>query len=204
MARKDGANCGKYTEKPLTKDSEACPSLSIQEHALIRCPHCEEPNDPANALCEHCGAILGPIRPPGKAGITIAPELEKRVLALMQEGNKIGAIKLYREHTGVGLKDAKDAIEAIALGRPLPDPSTLDEDSNRKLVELLLAGQKIKAIKLYRERTGAGLKTAKEAVERLAADRGLPEVGGTGCLNLVLLIGATILELALVLLQSWS
>ncbi|SDY10472.1 Ribosomal protein L7/L12 C-terminal domain-containing protein [Amycolatopsis xylanica] len=31
----------------------------------------------------------------------------------------------------------------------------------------LLKGQKIQAIKAYRERTGAGLKEAKEAVERL-------------------------------------
>jgi hypothetical protein len=34
--------------------------------------------------------------------------------AHLRVGNKIGAIKCYRERTGVGLKEAKDAIEAIA------------------------------------------------------------------------------------------
>jgi large subunit ribosomal protein L7/L12 len=33
------------------------------------------------------------------------------VMELVQQGNKIGAIKQYREETGVGLKEAKDAID---------------------------------------------------------------------------------------------
>ncbi|GID29974.1 ribosomal protein L7/L12 [Paractinoplanes brasiliensis] len=37
----------------------------------------------------------------------------------------------------------------------------------------LMKGEKIHAIKIYRERTGAGLAEAKEAVERLARERGL-------------------------------
>ena len=37
----------------------------------------------------------------------------------MQQGKKIEAIKIYREQTGVGLKDAKDAVEAMASGRTL-------------------------------------------------------------------------------------
>jgi hypothetical protein len=32
-------------------------------------------------------------------------------------GRKIEAIKLYREETGVGLKEAKDAIDHLALSR---------------------------------------------------------------------------------------
>jgi hypothetical protein len=35
------------------------------------------------------------------------------VLDLVQQGNKIGAIKQYREETGVGLKQAKDAIDSL-------------------------------------------------------------------------------------------
>lgn len=37
----------------------------------------------------------------------------------------------------------------------------------------LMNGKKIQAIKVYRERTGAGLAEAKDAVERLARERGL-------------------------------
>lgn len=35
------------------------------------------------------------------------------VQALRRDGRTIPAIKLYREHTGVGLKEAKDAVEAM-------------------------------------------------------------------------------------------
>ena len=37
------------------------------------------------------------------------------VRALRSSGRTIHAIKLYREHTGVGLKQAKDAVEALPL-----------------------------------------------------------------------------------------
>ena len=43
---------------------------------------------------------------------------------LLLQNKKIEAIKLYREQTGLGLKEAKDAIEAIAVtGRPPLPPA---------------------------------------------------------------------------------
>jgi large subunit ribosomal protein L7/L12 len=36
------------------------------------------------------------------------------VRALKAEGNLIQAIKVYREHTGMGLKEAKDAVEGMS------------------------------------------------------------------------------------------
>ncbi|MBT9503232.1 MAG: ribosomal protein L7/L12 [Burkholderiaceae bacterium] len=38
--------------------------------------------------------------------------LPPEVLAALQRGNKIEAIKLMRQLTGLGLKEAKDAVEA--------------------------------------------------------------------------------------------
>jgi ribosomal protein L7/L12 len=35
------------------------------------------------------------------------------VQQLRRDGKLINAIKLYREHTGVGLREAKDAVEAL-------------------------------------------------------------------------------------------
>lgn len=35
------------------------------------------------------------------------------MLALVRDGNKIGAIRQYREETGVGLKEAKDAVDRL-------------------------------------------------------------------------------------------
>jgi large subunit ribosomal protein L7/L12 len=40
------------------------------------------------------------------------PWLEE-VRALKASGKEINAIKLYREHTGLGLKEAKDAVEGL-------------------------------------------------------------------------------------------
>jgi large subunit ribosomal protein L7/L12 len=41
------------------------------------------------------------------------PDWMAEVHALNASGNKIQAIKAYREHTGVGLKEAKDAVDAL-------------------------------------------------------------------------------------------
>jgi ribosomal protein L7/L12 len=37
----------------------------------------------------------------------------QEVRRLKEGGNKIEAIKLYREHTGLGLKEAKDAVDGM-------------------------------------------------------------------------------------------
>lgn len=41
----------------------------------------------------------------------VSPE----VFAAVQKGNKIEAIKIYREQTGLGLKEAKDFIDSLGL-----------------------------------------------------------------------------------------
>ncbi len=40
------------------------------------------------------------------------------IRALLAGGNKIAAIKAYRDATGAGLKEAKDAVEAMERGGP--------------------------------------------------------------------------------------
>jgi kynurenine formamidase/ribosomal protein L7/L12 len=110
------------------------------------------------------------------------------IVLLLQGGKKIGAIKLYRERTGVGLKEAKDAVEALERGESLPTREPVDSSMEAEIVRLLEAGKKIEAIKVYRERTGVGLKEAKDAVEAVAAQRGLPS--RVGCLGIVLLLMA--------------
>ncbi|MBB5833000.1 ribosomal protein L7/L12 [Brachybacterium aquaticum] len=42
----------------------------------------------------------------------IGQQIPERSRQLLAEGKKIEAIKVYREETGAGLKDAKDAVEA--------------------------------------------------------------------------------------------
>jgi len=49
----------------------------------------------------------------------------EQYLVELREGRKIQAIKLYREHTGLGLKESKDYIDALQIkhGANPPDHS---------------------------------------------------------------------------------
>jgi len=101
---------------------------------------------------------------------------------LIQQNQKIYAIKLFRETFGVGLKEAKDAVDAMEEGRSLDlsgmqiltssTPVNLPSNAENiaEIQNLLRGGSKIEAIKRFREITGVGLKEAKDAVE--AIERG--------------------------------
>ncbi len=101
-----------------------------------------------------------------------APDLAD-VSALLAGGNKIAAIKRLRELTSLGLKEAKDYVEAMPAGGPLqalPTARVAPPAGAGDLAEvhaLAQQGQKIQAIKRYRELTGVGLKEAKDYVDRL-------------------------------------
>jgi len=100
-------------------------------------------------------------------------EIKRMVLA----GDKIGAIKLYRERSGVGLAEAKSAIEQMqAQWRGFESVESLPPKAGpaapiqtAAISEALFAGNKIQAIKLYRQQTKADLKDSKRAVEEIEA-----------------------------------
>jgi hypothetical protein len=50
---------------------------------------------------------------PATAGQTLSPDSLLKVGAALASGNKIEAIKLLREASGLGLKEAKDAVERM-------------------------------------------------------------------------------------------
>lgn len=92
--------------------------------------------------------------------------LPPQVQAAVSAGRLVEAIKLLREATGLGLKEAKDLIDAHAQGRALEAPASQAATGlPPQVMQALLAGHKIEAIRLLREQTGLGLKEAKEAVE---------------------------------------
>jgi ribosomal protein L7/L12 len=80
---------------------------------MVRCPQCDHFNIEGAAACERCGAALAtaaaPIAKPAPAGAS----LEGQVVSIAATGGKIAAIKWYREQTGQGLKESKDAVEAL-------------------------------------------------------------------------------------------
>lgn len=116
------------------------------------------------------------VRAPKQAAAPGAPEsLSAEVKKLLAQGRKIDAIKLARETTGFPLEAAKDMVELIEKGgNPAPDGLTsvssalrLSKELSPEVGRLLAQGRKIEAIKLIRERTGMGLKEAKDIVDRL-------------------------------------
>jgi hypothetical protein len=106
----------------------ACPICGRQyDSELAYCPDCRgekqadaapepQPADWSAAggeieeLRRNVQAVLQSPAPPAP----MEGDLEQRVLALLQGGKKIEAIRIYREQTSVGLKEAKDAVEALA------------------------------------------------------------------------------------------
>jgi ribosomal protein L7/L12 len=110
-------------------------------------------------------------------------EFPADVRAALQRGETIEAIKLLRHATGLGLKECKDAIDAYVAGHPptlplrpaaaqhglpgLPASGEVPAD----VLAVLVRDGKIAAIKLLRERTGLGLKEAKDAIEAVPAAR---------------------------------
>jgi ribosomal protein L7/L12 len=135
----------------------------------IACPNCGAPVDSGERACPYCGAA---IKLSGSVSVTTDADFAD-VLEQIRRGNKIEAIKAYRAKTGAGLAEAKAAVEAMQAGQPVAVPQAdwsqsgdnagmLDEIQNA-----LRRGNKIEAIKIYREMTGVGLKEAKDAVEAM-------------------------------------
>jgi ribosomal protein L7/L12 len=92
------------------------------------------------------------------------------IRAHIAAGRKIEAIKLYREVTGAGLAEAKEAVELIEAGeppRPEAERSLSEDQALQDVADLVRQGRKIEAIKRYREGTGLGLKESKDAVDAL-------------------------------------
>jgi ribosomal protein L7/L12 len=101
--------------------------------------------------------------------------------AALARGARIEAIKLVREaNHGVDLRGAMEAVDAFAAGKPgfhidppASTPMTSFDGLPAEALDALSRGQPIEAIKIVREKTGLGLKEAKDLVERYR-DEGLP------------------------------
>lgn len=65
-------------------------------------------------------------------GSSLSQDTQEEIKQLLQAGKKIEAIKMYRAYTDVGLKEAKDAVEAI--GESIGIVSSKKEISQRSCV----------------------------------------------------------------------
>ena len=88
---------------------------------------------------------------------------------LLDEGRKDEAIDLYAKFAGVDQYTAEDAVEQIEremrLGDEAKDVEGLTTSDREAIQQLLKRGNKIEAIKIYRDKTGLGLKESKDVID---------------------------------------
>lgn len=167
----------------------------------FNCPACSAPMeyDGESTLFQNCGSCGAPIVVPAEivqagrdrrieAVVNMPPPEQNptgevaAIRQLVNEGRKIEAIKLHRETFGSDLAEAKKAVENIHSGQSgyaVKDfPTDLPEDPKDSNAQLgiikneLKTGNKINAIKLFREIYNTGLREAKDAVDALERDLG--------------------------------
>ncbi|MBL8923075.1 MAG: hypothetical protein JNJ54_29770 [Myxococcaceae bacterium] len=92
--------------------------------------------------------------------------------SLLKQGHFIPALKRYRDKHGVGLEEAKAALDAwrAKSGRneqvaQVVKKAAQEVASDPQIVAAIRKGKVIEAIKLYRAKTGVSLQDAKEAID---------------------------------------
>ena len=140
---------------------------------MSKCSFCNELVPISATHCPGCGAQLSS---------TNQTDPATEIRSLLQQGARLEAVKLYRTQSGCSLRDAKKAIEDFEAGQPLKLPElNVDTDLEPELLRLLGQGQKLAAVRLYREKTGTELIDAKRTVEMLAARHGMAAQQNSGC-----------------------
>lgn len=103
----------------------------------------------------------------------LSPEELARIRALLEGGQAIEAIKYFREVAGGSLAEAKAAIEQLggALKAQPLQRAGRNAEKVAQIGALVAAGNKIEAIKLYRQLTRCDLAAAKQAIDQMAEER---------------------------------
>lgn len=125
----------------------------------------------------------------------LTPDVVAEIDRLVAAGQKLHAIKLYRERTGVGLKEAKDRVEHWSASTTAPHlaavsnatavhssitPTALTPSTVRSSLPASVASEidalvardsRIAAIKVLRQHTGLGLKETKLLIDAWAPHR---------------------------------
>jgi len=143
---------------------------------IMRCPYCSSGVIVPFELRDAALQPEPPASPPGYVPPSFINPAQiakiQEISRLAHQGEKIEAIKLYREVFDVGLKEAKDAVEQIERGLPvtiIQTPQTpVDIDQlAAELQQLVSQGDKVEAVKRYRQVFQVDLKQAKDAVDEL-------------------------------------
>ncbi|MEK7717083.1 MAG: hypothetical protein AAB322_04940 [Pseudomonadota bacterium] len=106
----------------------------------------------------------------GPAPGSAAPASPEEIKRLIVEGQFVEAIKQYRQITGLGLYEAKQAVDRMRLSGAweAPPAGAAPSANDDAVLALVRENKLIDAIKLYQSKHGVDLTTAKQAVDKLA------------------------------------
>ena len=161
--------------------------MSIDQPISLNCPACGAPLEADGTStvirCKFCGNTS--MLPGSHSGQAAGPDggLDE-IRRLVASGNLVEATQRYGQAYDVDEQEARRIIAAIQGGRLATAAAPgmrAPEELTRALEEVqarLKAGDKIGAIKIYREHYDVGLERAKYAVEQIQAGQTLqPETG---------------------------
>lgn len=97
--------------------------------------------------------------------INVSPEAKQQALFFLSKNQKIAAVKVIKDNSNCGLKEAKDYVDALEGGVQPPVNNVANLDA--ELLVILNQGNKLNAIKHYKDATGLGLAESKDYIEKL-------------------------------------
>ncbi|MCP4543168.1 MAG: hypothetical protein GY832_39140 [Chloroflexi bacterium] len=97
----------------MSTESLHCPNcgaaLRIENNAnVVECTYC---HSTVRIATDGSGESILTID--GSQEDSLPPEVVEKIEQLLREGQRIEAIKVYRQHTNIALKEAKDAVDAL-------------------------------------------------------------------------------------------
>jgi ribosomal protein L7/L12 len=136
------------------------------------CAHCGRETKFVTGNCDLCQQPL--VDP------AASDRLQEEILTLLTSGQKLEAVKRFKNSFQVSLAEAKQAIDHLEAGQlPVSSASPAGDDPDN-IAELVRQGKKLVAIKDYRARHGCSLQEAKEQVEAIERQLNLPR-SKSGC-----------------------
>ncbi len=111
---------------------------------------------------------------------------EEAAMAALRENNVIEAIKRYRQHTRLGLKEAKDAVDALSVVHR--SGGRINAKLAKSLIEKMATGHKDEALTLIMSNTGYDDTEARALLKNIANMRPNAASCAGGCLRAIVLL----------------
>jgi len=107
----------------------------------------------------------------------------------LQAGRKLAAVKLYKEWTGSSLVAAKNYVESLPADGAVNDfAAGIEAHQMDRILDAIQEGNKLEAVKLYRDSSGLDLMESKKFIEGLMKELGIEDRPGCGAAVLLLVV----------------